>query len=56
MCGQPPDTASMNLLGPSFSISCVMESLIACKRAGADAILTYFARDAAKLLRGTASS
>ena len=29
----------------------MMESLLACKRAGADAILTYFARDAAKLLR-----
>jgi porphobilinogen synthase len=29
----------------------MMESLIACKRAGADAIFTYFARDAAKLLR-----
>jgi porphobilinogen synthase len=34
----------------------MLESLIACKRAGADAILTYFARDAAKLLRGAASS
>lgn len=34
----------------------MLESLLACKRAGADAILTYFARDAAKLLRGTASS
>jgi porphobilinogen synthase len=29
----------------------MLESLIACKRAGADAILTYFARDAAKLLK-----
>jgi porphobilinogen synthase len=29
----------------------MMESLIACKRAGADAILTYFARDAARLLK-----
>lgn len=29
----------------------IMESLMACKRAGADAIFTYFARDAAKLLR-----
>jgi len=29
----------------------MMESLLAFKRAGADAILTYFARDAAKLLR-----
>jgi porphobilinogen synthase len=31
--------------------SCVMESLVACKRAGADGILTYFALDAAKELR-----
>jgi len=30
--------------------SCVMESLIAFKRAGADGILTYFALDAAKVL------
>ena len=30
----------------------MMESLLACKRAGADAIFSYFARDAAKLLRG----
>jgi porphobilinogen synthase len=30
----------------------MMESLIAFKRAGANGILTYFARDAAKLLRG----
>jgi porphobilinogen synthase len=29
----------------------MLESLTACKRAGADAIFTYFARDAAKLLR-----
>ena len=29
----------------------IMESLIAFKRAGASGILTYFARDAAKLLR-----
>jgi porphobilinogen synthase len=28
----------------------MMESLLACKRAGADGILTYFARDAARLL------
>jgi porphobilinogen synthase len=28
----------------------ILESLIACKRAGADAILTYFALEAAKLL------
>jgi len=31
--------------------SCVMESLIAFKRAGADGILTYFAMDAAKALQ-----
>jgi porphobilinogen synthase len=31
--------------------SCVMEALIAFKRAGADGILTYFAMDAAKALR-----
>jgi len=31
--------------------SCVLESLIAFKRAGADAILTYFALDAARWLR-----
>jgi porphobilinogen synthase len=30
----------------------MMESLIAFKRAGADAILTYFARDAARKLKG----
>jgi porphobilinogen synthase len=37
--------------------SCVMESLLAFKRAGADGILTYFALDAARALsRGTASS
>jgi porphobilinogen synthase len=29
----------------------MLESLMACKRAGADAIFTYFARDVAKLLR-----
>ena len=29
----------------------MMESLLAIKRAGADMILTYFAKDAAKLLR-----
>jgi porphobilinogen synthase len=28
-----------------------MESLLAFKRAGADGVLTYFALDAAKLLR-----
>jgi len=32
--------------------SCVMESLLAFKRAGADGILTYFALDAAKALSG----
>jgi porphobilinogen synthase len=31
--------------------SCVLESLVACKRAGADGILTYFALEAAKALR-----
>jgi porphobilinogen synthase len=31
--------------------ACVMESLLAFKRAGADAILTYYARDAARWLR-----
>ena len=31
---------------------CVLESLLAFKRAGADAILTYFALEAARLLRG----
>src|SRR5438034_1099316 len=31
--------------------SCVMEALLAFKRAGADGILTYFALDAAKVLR-----
>ncbi len=30
----------------------MMESLLAFKRAGADAVLTYFAPRAAKLLRG----
>lgn len=30
--------------------ACVLESLISMKRAGADAILTYFAKDVAKLL------
>jgi porphobilinogen synthase len=29
----------------------MLESLMACKRAGADAVFSYFARDAAKLLR-----
>jgi porphobilinogen synthase len=31
--------------------ACVLESLIAIKRAGADAILTYFAKRAARWLR-----
>jgi porphobilinogen synthase len=30
----------------------MMEVLLAIKRAGADMILTYFAKDAARLLRG----
>jgi porphobilinogen synthase len=30
----------------------MMESLIAIKRAGADVILTYFAKNAARVLRG----
>jgi porphobilinogen synthase len=29
----------------------MMESLLAFKRAGADGVLTYFARDVARLLR-----
>ena len=33
---------------------CVMEALIAFKRAGADGILTYFALDAAERLRTAA--
>ena len=32
--------------------SCITESLIAFKRAGANGILTYFALDAARLLKG----
>jgi porphobilinogen synthase len=32
---------------------CALESLLACKRAGADGILTYFALDAARWLRET---
>jgi porphobilinogen synthase len=31
--------------------ACVLEALLAFKRAGADGILTYFARDAARYLR-----
>ena len=30
----------------------MMESLIGIRRAGADVVITYFARDAAKLLKG----
>ena len=30
----------------------MLESLMACKRAGADAIFTYFARDVARRLKG----
>ena len=33
---------------------CVMEALLAFKRAGADGILTYFALDAARRLRASA--
>jgi len=29
----------------------ILESLLAFKRAGADGVLTYFARDAARLLK-----
>jgi porphobilinogen synthase len=32
--------------------ACVLESLLAFKRAGADGILTYFALDAAEYLKG----
>ena len=32
----------------------MMESMLAFKRAGADGVLTYFARDIARLLRGQA--
>ncbi|MEO8417297.1 MAG: porphobilinogen synthase [Methylophilaceae bacterium] len=35
--------------------ACVMESLLAFKRAGADGILTYYAMDAARWLTGSAS-
>ena len=35
--------------------ACVMEALLAFKRAGADGILTYFALDAARLLNARAS-
>ena len=31
--------------------ACVLESLLAFKRAGADGVLTYFALDAAEALR-----
>jgi porphobilinogen synthase len=36
--------------------SCVMETLLAFKRAGADGILTYFAMDAAQALQGGATA
>ncbi|HJP98093.1 MAG TPA: porphobilinogen synthase, partial [Rhodanobacteraceae bacterium] len=32
--------------------ACAMEALLSIKRAGADAILTYYALDAARWLRG----
>jgi len=32
--------------------ACVLESLLAFKRAGADGVLTYFALDAAAWLKG----
>jgi porphobilinogen synthase len=35
-----------------LSEAVVLESLVCCKRAGADGILTYFAKRAARLLRG----
>ena len=34
--------------------SCILESLLAFKRAGADGVLTYFALEAAKALRARA--
>ena len=34
--------------------ACALETLLACKRAGADAVLTYFALDAARWLRDNA--
>jgi porphobilinogen synthase len=33
--------------------ACVLESLLAFKRAGADGILTYYAMDAAAWLKGS---
>lgn len=36
--------------------TCMMESLLCIKRAGADAILTYFALDAARMLRSNAAT
>ena len=38
------------LYSPESGEKVMMESLLAFKRAGADGILTYFARDAARLL------
>ena len=34
----------------------MMESLLACKRAGADAVFSYFALDVARLLKGRSGS
>jgi len=31
--------------------ACVLEALLSCKRAGADGILTYYAKDAARWLQ-----
>jgi len=36
--------------------ACVLESLLAFKRAGADGILTYFALDAARWLKNSSDS
>jgi porphobilinogen synthase len=33
--------------------ACMMEALVGFKRAGADAVLTYFALEAAQLLKAT---
>ena len=35
-----------------LSESVILESLMSCRRAGADGIWTYFAEDAAKMLKG----
>jgi porphobilinogen synthase len=34
--------------------ACVLEALLGFKRTGADGVLTYFARDAARWLKGSA--